>query len=70
MIYNIIIFYIHTKNILHRDLKSENLALDVKDIKLTALGITKIYEKENYKETSEHQDIWCSVYSKLKKNSE
>ena len=45
--------YIHTNNILHRDLKPENLVLDEKGyIKLTDFGIAKIYEKENYKETS------------------
>ena len=45
--------YIHTNNILHRDLKPENLVLDDKGyVKLTDFGIAKIYQKENYRETS------------------
>ena len=45
--------YIHTNNILHRDLKPENLVMDEKGyLKLTDFGIAKIYQKENYKETS------------------
>ena len=45
--------YCHTNNILHRDLKPENLVLDDKGyVKLTDFGIAKIYQKENYRETS------------------
>lgn len=45
--------YIHNKSILHRDIKPENLVLDEKGyVGLTDFGIAKIYQKENYTETS------------------
>ena len=45
--------YCHRNNIIHRDLKPENLVLDRKGyVKLTDFGIAKIYQKENYRETS------------------
>ena len=45
--------YIHTNNILYRDLKPENLVFDSEGyLKLTDFGIAKVYRKENNKDTS------------------
>ena len=45
--------YIHSNNIIHRDVKPENLVLDENGyIRLTDFGIAKINEKDNSSETS------------------
>ncbi len=45
--------YLHINNVLHRDIKPENLVLDEKGyVRLTDFGIAKLYQKENYSETS------------------
>lgn len=45
--------YLHNSKILHRDIKPENLVVDDKGyLRLTDFGIAKLYQKENYTETS------------------
>ena len=45
--------YIHKNKIIHRDIKPENLVLDTNGyVHITDFGIAKVYQEENYKETS------------------
>ncbi len=45
--------YLHQNNIIHRDIKPENIIVDQKGyLRLTDMGIARISEKDNYKDTS------------------
>jgi len=45
--------YIHTNEVIHKDIKPENLVLDSKGyVKITDFGIAKIFQENNFKENS------------------
>ena len=65
--------YIHSKNIVHRDIKLENILIDLKNnIKICDFGIGKILKKKKkkYLNNVELQCIWHQkyIYAHLKKD--
>ena len=45
--------YIHAHHIIHRDIKPENLVLDINGyVHITDFGVAKLFQENNYKETS------------------
>ena len=45
--------YLHNNNVIHRDVKPENLVLDTDGyVKLTDLGVARVWKEENAQDTS------------------